>query len=87
MNIETEFIKNLNNDIEYFDDYKKRLIQFIITNCCYSVPYSSKDNYIGKIKKRLHFTPQEMLDIIKEILMLELKINKLKSNKKQIEYV
>jgi len=87
MNIETEFIENLNNDIEYFDDYKKRLIQFIITNSCYSVPYSSKDNYIGKTKKRLHLTPHEMLDIIKEILMLELKINKLKSNKKQIEYV
>ena len=87
MNIETEFIENLNNDIEYFDDYKKRLIQFIITNSCYSVPYSSKDNYIGKTKKRLHLTPHEMLNIIKEILMLELKIDKLKSNKKQIEYV
>lgn len=66
------------SDIEYYDDYKKRLIQYITVMCCYHKAYSSEVNQKNPVHKRHHITHREMLGLMKEILSLEILIYKLK---------
>jgi len=59
----------IEQDIEYFKDYKKKLYQFIIANACYESGYRVLDRY--------KFNPHDMLQILKEISRVELHIYKL----------
>jgi hypothetical protein len=63
-------------DIEYYENYKKSLCQFVIINSCYVAN--------GKYHGRIHLKHTEMLDILKEIQRLEILIYELK-NGKQIQ--
>ena len=76
-------VKSFNEDIKYFEDYKKRLCQFIINNCCYMVAYSSNKN-IRKHDNRIHITHNEMTGLLKEIQNIEISIYNLKLNRNQI---
>jgi hypothetical protein len=60
-------------DIEYYDNYKKSLCQFIIINSC----YVSNGKYYG----RIHINHHEMFNILKEIQRLEILIYELKNGK------
>ena len=73
-------VKSFNEDIKYFEDYKKRLCQFIINNCCYMVAYSSNKN-IRKHDNRIHITHNEMTGLLKEIQNIEISIYNLKLNR------
>lgn len=86
-NTESNYKRLLNTivkDIEYYDNYKKSLIQYLIVNCAYASAYSSKKNIRNHIRQRHHLTPKEMLDIIKEILWLEIVLHNLNINKNQL---
>ena len=54
-----ELIKQLEADIEYYNDYKKRLCQFAIHN-------SSYDSN-SKLHRRVRLKHHELLGILKEI--------------------
>ncbi len=54
-----ELIKQLEADIEYYNDYKKRLCQFVIHN-------SSYDSN-SKLHRRVRLKHHELLGILKEI--------------------
>ncbi len=73
-------VKSFDNDIKYFEDYKKRLCQFIINNCCYMVAYSSNKN-VRKHDNRIHITHYEMTGLLKEIQSIEISIHNLKINR------
>tara|TARA_R100000988_G_C3939108_1_gene135313 strand:+ start:89 stop:424 length:336 start_codon:yes stop_codon:yes gene_type:complete len=60
-------------DIEYYENYKKSLCQFVIINSCYVAN--------GKYHGRIHLKHTEMLDILKEIQRLEILIYELKNGK------
>lgn len=79
-----KYVDKLDNSIMYYDDYKKKLCQFIITNCCYAVPYSSKENFTNQVKKRIHFTAYEMTGLLKELQETEILVNNLKAERSQI---
>jgi len=76
-------VKNFDDDIEYFEDYKKKLCQFIIINSCYYRAYSSNEN-IRKLDNRIHITHNEMIGLLKEIQEVEITIYNLKLNRNQI---
>ena len=69
-------MKILEQDIKYYDNYKKKLCQFIIINSCYVAN--------GKYHGRIHITHPQMLNILKEIQRLEILIYELK-NGRQIQ--
>lgn len=66
-------------DIKYYNDYKHKLVQFIIVHACYEHSYSSSQN-IRKVPKRIHITHGEMLGLLKEIQRLEILTYKLKNH-------
>jgi len=53
-------------DIEYFKDYKKKLIQFIICNCCYTNGHYKKKRY-----GRKEISPHNMLGLLLEIINID----------------
>jgi len=59
-------MKELEEEIEYYNSYKKRLIQFIIHSCSYAKEF----NTMGRVR----LTANEVLDIIKEISVVEILI-------------
>jgi hypothetical protein len=61
---------HIEEEIEYFKDYKKRLYQFVICNACYTKGY--------RPYKRITIDAHEMLELLKEISRIELYIYKLK---------
>lgn len=65
----------IDKEIDYFSDYKKRLIQFIISSCAY------KSGYYKKAKHNLK--ANEILAICKEISRIEIFIYDLELFKKE----
>jgi hypothetical protein len=63
---------DLDKEIRYFKEYRKKLIQFIIVNTCYS---QTPGYYKGQ--GRVKFKPRQMLGLLKEISDLEKHISKL----------
>lgn len=63
-------MSELDENIEYYNNYKKNLIQFVIHSCS----YASQNKTVG----RARLTANEILDIIKEISSLEIFIYDLK---------
>lgn len=72
-----EKVKKIKKDIEYYQDYKSKVCQLIITNCCYSKPYSSKKNR-NKVSQRIHFTAHEMTGLLTEIQDMGILVHELK---------
>ena len=62
--------EEIDNDIEYFNSYKKSLIQFLI----HSVAYPGNKKVWGRVR----LNPNEILGIQKEISRLEILIYDLK---------
>mgnify|MGYP001261025718 CR=1 FL=1 len=79
-----KYVDKLEETIEYYNDYKKRLCQLIIVNCCYKIPYSSKRNLKSAVKKRIHFTTREMTALLKELQEIEVLVHDLKTERSQI---
>ncbi len=65
----------IDKEIDYFSDYKKRLIQFIISSCAY------KSGYYKRAKHNLN--ANEILAICKEISRIEIFIYDLELLKKE----
>ena len=59
-----KLIKDLQEDINYYESYKRNLIQYIIRRSCF--------------RCRTRFDSQQMLRILKELLEVNTKIYKLK---------
>ena len=66
-------LKQKERDIEYYENYKKSLCQFIITNSCYVAN--------GKYHGRVHLKHADMLNLLKEIQRLEILIYEIKNGK------
>lgn len=62
-----KLIKDLQEDINYYESYKRNLIQYIIQRSCFQC--------------RTRFDSQQMLRILKELLEVNTKIYKLKYEK------
>jgi hypothetical protein len=62
-----KLIKQLQDDIDYYESYKRNLIQYIIQRSC----FLCKDR----------FTPEQMLSIQNELMSINTKIYKLKYEK------
>ena len=59
-------MKKLEEEIEYYNSYKKKLVQFIIHSCSYAKQTNTM--------RRVRLTANEILDIIKEISAIEILI-------------
>jgi hypothetical protein len=69
-NLTPELKKIINDEIEYYNDYKKNLIQFVI--------HCSSYGKNTKLHKRIRLDSHEMLSIQKEISRMEIFIYDLK---------
>ncbi len=65
-----ELAKDIEDNIEYYENYKLQLCQFIIWNCSY--------NGSGKLHNRVRLNAHDILGILKEISRLENFIYELK---------
>ena len=63
---------DLDKEIRYFKEYRKKLIQFIIINTC----YSQTPGYY-KAQGRVKFKAKHMLGLLEEISNIEKHIDKL----------